>query len=64
MVLLGAHTLSQGYLVGLFASFFQADEIVYAIGIISGSVCALAVYASITKKDFTKWEIYSSSEQT
>lgn len=53
LVLLSAYTLSQGFLVGLISSFYQVDEVVYAIGITCAIVFGLTIYASTTKEDFT-----------
>jgi len=53
LILLGAYTLSQGFLVGIVSSFYQVDEVVYAIGITCAIVFGLTIYASSTKHDFT-----------
>lgn len=53
MILLGAYTLSQGFLVGIVSSLYQVDEVVYAIGLTCAIVFGLAIYASSTKEDFT-----------
>lgn len=53
LILLGAYTLSQAFLVGIISSFYQVDEVVYAIGITCAIVFGLTIYASTTKEDFT-----------
>jgi hypothetical protein len=53
LVLLGAYTVSQGFMVGLVSSFYQIEEVVYAIGITCAIVFGLTIYASSTKEDFT-----------
>lgn len=53
LILLGAYTLSQGFMVGILSSFYQVDEVVYAIGITCAIVFGLTIYASTTKEDFT-----------
>lgn len=53
MILLGAYTVCQGFLVGLMSSFYQVEEVVYAIGITTAIVFGLTIYATTTKEDFT-----------
>lgn len=53
VIVLGAYTVSQGFLVGILSSFYQVDEVVYAIGITCAIVFGLTIYASTTKNDFT-----------
>lgn len=53
MILLGAYTVCQGFLVGLMSSFYQVEEVVYAIGITTAIVVGLTIYATTTKEDFT-----------
>jgi len=53
LILLGAYTVCQGFLVGLMSSFYRVDEVIYAIGITGAIVFGLAIYASTTKEDFT-----------
>lgn len=53
LILLSAYTVCQGFLVGIMSSFYQVDEVVYAIGITCAIVFGLTIYASTTKEDFT-----------
>lgn len=53
LILLSAYTVSQGFLVGIMSSFYQVDEVVYAIGLTCAIVFGLTIYASTTKEDFT-----------
>jgi protein lifeguard len=53
LILLAAYTVSQGFLVGIMSSFYQVQEVVYAIGITCAIVFGLTIYASTTKEDFT-----------
>lgn len=53
MVLLSLYTICQGFLVGIMSSFYQVDEVVYAIGITCAIVFGLTIYAKTTKNDFT-----------
>lgn len=53
MILLSAYTICQGFLVGIVSSFYQVDEVVYAIGITCAIVFGLTIYATTTKEDFT-----------
>lgn len=52
-ILLGAYTICQGFLVGIISSFYQVNEVVYAIGLTAAIVFGLATYATTTKEDFT-----------
>jgi protein lifeguard len=53
LIILGAYTLCQGFLVGIMSSFYQVDEVIYAVGLTCAIVFGLAIYASTTKEDFT-----------
>lgn len=53
LIILGAYTLCQGFLVGIMSSFYQVDEVIYAVGLTAAIVFGLAMYASTTKEDFT-----------
>ncbi|KAG5683467.1 hypothetical protein PVAND_012745 [Polypedilum vanderplanki] len=53
LVLLGSYTLAQGFLVGIMSSFYQVEEVFYAVGLTAAIVFGLAMYASTTKEDFT-----------
>jgi len=53
MILLGAYTVSQGFLVGIISSFYRVDEVIYALGITCAIVFGLTIYATTTKEDFT-----------
>lgn len=53
IILLGAYTLCQGFLVGIVSSFYQVTEVVYAIAITCAIVFGLTIYATTTKEDFT-----------
>lgn len=58
LILLAAYTICQGFLVGIMSSFYQVDEVIYAIGITCAIVFGLAVYSSTTKEDFTMQVIH------
>lgn len=51
--ILGLYTVCQGFLVGLVASFYEINEVLYAIGLTAAITVGLAMYASNTKEDFT-----------
>jgi protein lifeguard len=53
IIVLGAYTVAQGFMVGLLTSFYEIDDVFYAIGLTAAIVFGLAVYASSTKEDFT-----------
>lgn len=53
MILLGAYTVCQGFLFGVISSFYQVDEVVYAVALTAAIVFGLAMYATTTKEDFT-----------
>jgi protein lifeguard len=53
LILLAAYTICQGFLVGIMSSFYQVDEVIYAIGLTCAIVFGLTIYASTTKEDFT-----------
>lgn len=53
LILLGAYTLAQAFLVGLISSQYQVEEVVYAIGLTAAIVIGLTIYATTTKSDFT-----------
>jgi protein lifeguard len=53
LIVLGAYTVSQGFLVGIVSSFYQVEEVIYAIGLTCAIVFGLTLYASSTKEDFT-----------
>lgn len=53
MVLLAAYTVCQGFLVGIISSFYQVDEVLYAVALTAAIVFGLAMYAQQTKEDFT-----------
>ena len=53
LIILGAYTICQGFLIGIISSFYHVDEVIYAVGITSAIVFGLAIYASNTKEDFT-----------
>lgn len=53
LILLGAYTLSQAFLVGLISSQYRVEEVVYAVGLTCAIVFGLTIYATTTKSDFT-----------
>lgn len=53
LIVLGAYTVSQGFLVGIVSSVYGIDETIYAVGLTAAIVFGLTVYASNTKEDFT-----------
>lgn len=53
LFLLGGYTLAQGFLVGIMSSFYEIQEVFYAVGLTAAIVFGLAIYASTTKEDFT-----------
>lgn len=53
VVVLGVYTVCQGFLVGLVSSFYEVQEVLYAVGITAAIVFGLAIYSSTTKEDFT-----------
>lgn len=53
MILLGAYTICQGFLVGIMSSLYQVEEVVYAVALTCAIVFGLTIYASTTKEDFT-----------
>lgn len=52
-VILGLYTVCQGFLVGLVSSFYEVEEVIYAIGLTAAITFGLAIYATTTKEDFT-----------
>jgi FtsH-binding integral membrane protein len=53
IIILGAYTLAQGFMVGIMSSFYEVQEVFYAVGLTAAIVFGLAMYASTTKEDFT-----------
>lgn len=53
LIVLGAYTVCQGFLVGIVSSVYGIDETIYAVGLTAAIVFGLTVYASNTKEDFT-----------
>lgn len=53
LIILGCFTVCQGFLVGLISSFYEIEEVFYAVGLTAAIVFGLAIYASSTKEDFT-----------
>lgn len=53
LVILGLYTVSQGFMVGLVSSFYEVDEVLYAISLTAAITFGLAMYATTTKEDFT-----------
>jgi FtsH-binding integral membrane protein len=53
LIILGLYTVCQGFLVGLVSSFYEVDEVLYAVGLTAAITFGLATYASTTKEDFT-----------
>ena len=53
LIILGAYTVCQGFLVALISSFYEVEEVIYAVGLTAAIVFGLATYASTTKEDFT-----------
>lgn len=52
-VILGLYTVCQGFLVGLVSSFYEVEEVLYAIGLTAAITFGLSMYATTTKEDFT-----------
>lgn len=53
LIVLGAYTVSQAFLVGLLSSFYQVEEVFLAATMCASIVFGLAIYAKSTKEDFT-----------
>lgn len=53
LIILAAYTVCQGFLVGLISSFYEVQEVLYAVGLTAAIVFGLATYAASTKDDFT-----------
>ncbi|XP_070491331.1 protein lifeguard 1-like [Chironomus tepperi] len=53
LIILGSYTVCQGFLVALISSFYEVEEVFYAVGLTAAIVFGLATYASMTKEDFT-----------
>lgn len=53
LIVLGAYTVCQGFLVGIVSSIYGIDETIYAVGLTAAIVFGLTIYATTTKEDFT-----------
>jgi FtsH-binding integral membrane protein len=53
ILVLGAYTVCQGFLIGLVSSMYEVQEVLYAVAITTAIVIGLAVYATTTTEDFT-----------
>lgn len=53
MIILGAYTISQAFLIGLLSSFYEIQEVFLAMVLCASIVFSLAIYARTTKEDFT-----------
>jgi FtsH-binding integral membrane protein len=53
VILLAAYTIAQGFLLGIMSSFYEVEEVFYAVGLTAAIVFGLAIYATTTKEDFT-----------
>lgn len=55
LVLLGAFTLCEGYMLGVVSSLYQTTSVLQAIGITAFITVGLTVYTFTSKRDFSKW---------
>ena len=53
IIFLGVFTAAEGFMLGCFCARFEADAILYAIGITAGVTFGLTIFAFQTKIDFT-----------
>jgi len=53
IIFLGVFTAAEGFMLGCFCARFDADAILYAIGITAGVTFGLTIFAFQTKIDFT-----------